>query len=135
MQTLLSFAVEGKVSTQAKTSLLGEGYLSIFCGTGRCLFWGYLFQTVTKLVYHFHNFSDILRNNGYHCWKIIHNSSNYDPDLHSICGIMALTTLQNLPNHRHQSFGQNGTSPSDDRWRHSPTPASKWDLRNFNYLQ
>ena len=50
-----------------------------------------------------------------------HNFRNYGPDFHSICAIIALKSTKNVRNYGYQLFGENGTSPSDDRLRY-PLP-------------
>ena len=51
------------------------------------------------------------------------NLRNYDPKIH-----------QNLQNYGYQFFGQNGTSPSDDRSRYPPPPSRRNSLCLCNVL-
>ena len=105
----------------------GGGNLVLFMVRGRAICYGCIFQTATSLWVSFftifrhlmeswvpfsRDFSEFPE-----LWpRFSFDLQNYDPKTH-----------ENLRNYGHQFFGQNGTSPSDNRSRYPPPPeGSTW---------
>ena len=65
-------------------------YLSTVRGTGMCHFLGVLFSNHYLIMGIIFTIFDIARNHGCPFQGIFHDFRIYAPDIHSICGIMAL---------------------------------------------